>query len=80
MAGHEMDYLVESVYGGQNWANVSVANGMLQSGGTAAIFFINTGNASTTRGTWLWMAQASDAHGTWRTTNSGAGWVMVDKN
>ena len=75
MAGHEMDYLVESVDGGQNWTKVSVTNGMLQNGGTAAIFFINTGNASTTRGTWLWMAQESDAHGTWRTTNSGGSWV-----
>jgi len=67
MAGHEMNSLVESVDGGHHWSNVSVANGMLENGGTGAIFFINTGNASTTRGTWLWMAQGSGGlYGTWR--------------
>jgi hypothetical protein len=81
MAGHEMNYLVESVDGGQTWTNVSVANGMLQNGGTGSIFFINTGNASSTRGTWLWMAQQSGGvYGTWRTTNSGGSWAQVDKN
>lgn len=81
MAGHEMNYLVESIDGGQTWTNVSVANGMSQNGGTGAIFFINTGNASSTRGTWLWMAQqAGGGIGTWRTTNSGASWTQVDSN
>jgi hypothetical protein len=81
MAGHEMDYLVESVDGGHTWSNVSLANGMLENGGTGAIFFINTGTASTTSTTWLWMAQQSGgSYGTWRTTNAGAAWVQVDKN
>jgi len=81
MAGHEMDYLVQSVDGGQTWTNVTMASGMLENGGTGAIFFINTGNASSTRGTWLWMAQQSGGtYGTWRTTNGGANWVQVDKN
>jgi hypothetical protein len=81
MAGHEMDYLVQSVNGGQTWTNISLASGMLENGGTGAIFFINTGNASTTSGTWLWMAQQSGGkYGTWRTTNSGATWLQVDKN
>jgi hypothetical protein len=81
MTGHEFDSLVESVDGGQNWTNVSIANGMLQNGGTGFVFFINTGNASATRGTWLWMAQQSSGiYGTWRTTSSGATWVQVDKN
>ena len=81
MAGHEMNSLVESVDGGHHWSNVSVANGMLENGGTGAIFFINKGNASATRGTWLWMAQGSGGlHGTWRTANSGETWVQVDKN
>jgi fibronectin type 3 domain-containing protein len=79
MAGHEMDYLVESVDGGHTWTNVSMASGMMENGGTGAIFFINTGNASTTRGTWLWMAQASGGiYGTWRTANSGGTWTQVD--
>jgi fibronectin type 3 domain-containing protein len=81
MAGHEMNYLVESVDGGQTWSNVSVNSGMLENGGTAAIFFINTGNAASTRTTWLWLAQESGGvYGTWRTTNSGTAWVQVDKN
>ena len=81
MTGHEFDSTVESVDGGQNWTNLSLANGMLQTNGTAFVFFINTGNASTTHGTWLWIAQGSGGvHGTWRTTNSGATWTQVDKN
>ncbi len=81
MAGHEMDYLVESVDGGLTWTNVPLNSGMLQVIGTGAIFFINTGSASTTRGTWLWMAQQNDGSvGTWRTTNNGTNWFKVDKN
>jgi len=81
MAGHEMDYIVESIDGGQNWTNVPIAAGMHENGGTGAIFFIDTGNASTSRATWLWMAQASGgAYGTWRTANSGGQWTQVDKN
>jgi hypothetical protein len=81
MAGHEFDSLVQSVDGGQTWTSVSLNNGMLEPNGTGAVFFINTGNASTTRGTWLWMAQQSGGlYGTWRTANSGAAWVQVDKN
>ncbi len=81
MAGHEFDSIVQSADGGQTWTSVNLANGMLQNGGTGFIFFINTGTASTTRGTWLWIAQQSGGtFGTWRTTNSGATWVQVDQN
>jgi hypothetical protein len=85
MAGHEQDSLVQSVDGGQTWTNVPVASGMLQNTGgglgTGAIFFINTGNAATTRGNWLWMAsQSGGLHGTWRTADGGANWAQVDKN
>ena len=81
MVGHEMDYLVESVDGGHTWTQVSTASGMSEDGGTGAVFFINTGNSTTTRGTWLWMAQQSGGvYGTWRTTTSGASWTQVDKN
>jgi hypothetical protein len=81
MAGHEMDYLVESIDGGQTWTNVHLEGGMMVGAGTAAIFFINTGNASSTRGTWLWMAQQSGGvFGTWRTVNRGTNWVKVEKN
>jgi fibronectin type 3 domain-containing protein len=81
MAGHEMDYLVESVDGGATWSNVPLNSGMLENGGTGEVFFIDTGSATTTRGTWLWIAQTSGGiYGTWRTSNSGAAWVQVDKN
>jgi hypothetical protein len=54
---------------------------MLQNGGSGFLFFINTGSASTTRQTWLWIGQSSGGkYGTWRTTNGGTTWVMVDKN
>jgi hypothetical protein len=85
MSAHEFDSLVESLDGGQTWTSVPLASGMLQNATpsykTAFIFFINTGSASTTHGTWLWLAQASGgAFGTWRTSNGGAAWVQVDKN
>jgi hypothetical protein len=81
MPGHEQVSLVESFDGGQNWSSVPLDSGMVQNGASAVISFINTGNSSTTRGTWLWIAQASGgAYGTWRTTNSGANWTQVDKN
>ena len=81
MTGHEQDFIVESMDGGQTWTNVPLAAGMLQNGGTGVIFFINTGNASGTRGNWLWMAQQTGGiYGTWRTTSNGATWAQVDKN
>ena len=81
MTGHEMNSIVQSFDGGRNWAAVNIAAGMTQNGGTGATFFINTGNATTTRSTWLWMAQWSGGTiGTWRTTNAGATWTQVDKN
>jgi hypothetical protein len=85
MAGHEQDYVVESLDAGQSWSNVPIADGMKQNTGTGvasgAVLFINTGNAAVTRATWLWMGQQSGGiYGTWRTSNSGAAWVRVDKN
>lgn len=81
MAGHEQNALVQSTDGGQNWTSVSMASGMNQSGGTAFIFFIDTGSSTTTRTTWLYIAQgAGGAIGTWRTTNSGTSWTQVDTN
>ena len=80
MAGHEMNVLVESIDGGQTWTSVATETGMQQNGGTAAIFFIDTGDATTTNKTFLWLAQQSDQYGTWRTTNGGTSWTQVDKN
>jgi hypothetical protein len=81
MTGHEFDSLVESVDGGQNWTSVPLNPGMLQINRSASVFFINTGNAVSTRGTWLWVGgDFGGTSGTWRTTNSGTTWVRVEKN
>jgi fibronectin type 3 domain-containing protein len=80
MPGHEQDSVVESIDGGQTWTAVSLDSRMLQNGGSPSIFFINTGNASTTRETWLFMASAVHHVGTWRTTNGGSTWAQVDAN
>jgi hypothetical protein len=89
MAGHEQDLLVESLNGGQDWTNIHIAtdggaltgSGMYENGGTAAIFFIDTGVPSTTRTSFLWMAQATGGTiGTWITTNDGQSWTQVDEN
>jgi len=81
MAGHEMSTLVESKDGGKTWTAIPLDPGMAASIGTAALFFIDTGTASTTRTTWLWTAtQSGGIYGTWRTTNAGATWTHVDKN
>jgi hypothetical protein len=81
MAGHEHDSIVESRDGGRKWSAVPLHPGMLTIGRTGFIFFINTGDAATTRGTWLWIGEQSGGlNGTWRTANSGATWVQVDTN
>lgn len=80
MAGHEMNLLVESSDGGHSWTEVSTDPGMSENGGTAGIFFVDTGLAATTSKTFLWIAQQSDQYGTWRTVTAGGAWTLVDKN
>jgi len=81
IAGHEMNVLAQSTDGGQTWTNISMASGMLQNGGTAALVFIDTGNASTTRNTWLYVPQGTGGGiGTWRTSDAGTNWTRVDNN
>jgi hypothetical protein len=81
MPGHEMNSLVTSADGGQTWTSVHTEAGMQQSGGTAFVFFIDTGSSATTRTTMLWIAQqVNGSLGTWRTTNGGTNWVKVDNN
>jgi hypothetical protein len=79
MAGHEQNYIIQSSDGGHTWASVSMNAGMAETGGTAFLNFVDTGNASTTAQTWLWTAQESGGtYGTWRTANSGSTWTKVD--
>ena len=81
LAGHEMNLLVQSFDGGRNWSSIPMSGGMNQNGGTAYLYFVNTGNASTTATTWLYSAQATGGSiGTWRTSNGGASWQRVDSN
>jgi hypothetical protein len=88
MSGHEQNFILQSFDGGQTWASVNMAstgggsgNGMLEAAGTGFIFFVNTGNSSTTANTWLWLAQwSSGSYGTWLTTNGGTSWTQVDTN
>jgi fibronectin type 3 domain-containing protein len=80
MAAHEQNYLLQSTDGGHTWSSVTLAAGMTTAtDDTAAIFFINTGNSTTTANTWLWQSQITGGNvGTWRTTNGGASWTRVD--
>lgn len=83
MSGHEQDAMYQSIDGGQNWTNIPRESGMICGcGGTAWLSFVNTGNATTTRNTWLWMEQGTGGgFGTWRTTSGGVGspgWIQVD--
>jgi hypothetical protein len=81
MSGHEMNLIVESRDGGRTWSSVPMDGGMNQEAGTGFLFFINTGDSTTTAKTWLWTAQSTNgAVGTWRTSSGGATWVRVDTN
>jgi len=45
--------------------------------GTAFVYFLNTGTASTTANTWLWIMQGTGGGvGTWKTTNGGTTWTQ----
>ena len=76
--GHEYDGLFESFNGGESWSKVTLSGSMSSNGGTSWIFFINTGNAATTRKTFLFIAQQNA--GTWRTSDGGVTWTKVDNN
>jgi hypothetical protein len=80
MAGHEMNWYVESFDGGRTWHTLNIDAGMMINGGTGAMVFINTGTAATTRTTWLFVPQFGSNVGTWRTTDAGKNWTKVDNN
>jgi hypothetical protein len=81
MAGHGFDLLAQSYDAGVTWAAVHVESEMNSNGGTGGINFIDTGDAKTSRNTWLWMASDTViGKGTWRTANGGANWTKVEDN
>jgi hypothetical protein len=81
MTGHGFDLLAQSLDGGQTWSAVKVETAMNSNGGTGGINFIDTGNATTTRSTWLWMGSDTVINiGTWRTSDGGAAWTKVETN
>jgi hypothetical protein len=78
MVGHAWDLQFESTNGGKDWTLIHKEAGMkLPDGATGGIDFVNTGDAATTRTTWLWLASEGSNIGTWRTTNSGQSWTKV---
>jgi hypothetical protein len=82
MTAHEQPLLFQSFNGGQTWSTVTLAGAMSTgqaSSGTAFAFFVNTGNATTTANTWLWIMQGTGGTvGTWRTANGGSSWKQVN--
>lgn len=76
---HELNGVAESTDGGATWRD---ATGNMDGGGMSwYVYFINTGNAATTRTTWLAISQATGGGaGTLRTSNSGGTWTKVESN
>jgi hypothetical protein len=70
---HEADGLVESTDGGSTWHAVGGA-GWPTGGISWFPFFVDTGDAKGTRGTWLAIAQ--DGASVVKTTNNGANWAI----
>jgi hypothetical protein len=80
IAGHGFDMLAQSFDGGQTWSAVTQDAGMAHAG-TIGINFIDTGDATTTKNTWLWMASdAAIGVGTWRTSDGGVTWTKVESS
>jgi photosystem II stability/assembly factor-like uncharacterized protein len=76
ITGHEQAVLGESTNGGLTWTADTAPD---PDGGSGEVFFIDTGVASTTRTTWLWIND-SNGGGTLRTTDGGTTWKQVDLN
>jgi hypothetical protein len=75
---HHDNGCVESTDGGVTWRNVT---GNMSGGGSWYPFFINTGNATTTRTTWIALSETTGGvAGTVRTTNGGTTWTKVSGN
>jgi hypothetical protein len=70
---HEVDGLVESINSGATWTPVQ-SSGWPSGGISWYVFFVDTGEASTTRGSWFAIAQ--DGAAPVMTSNGGTTWVI----
>lgn len=68
--------LSESTDGGLTYTTIQSVDGKY--GASLFPFFIDTGNAATTRGNWLIMPQWGSEGGIARTTNGGGSWTITD--
>ena len=78
IAGFHDVGLSESKDGGQTWTTIPVPSNF---GISVYAWFVQSGSAATTSGTWLTQAQWNkNTQGMWRTTNSGATWTQVQSS
>jgi len=74
---HESHGLYESVDGGDHWRSIAIPEG----GSSWYPFFLDTGDPSSTRRTWLMLTQeVGSSVGTQRTDDGGATWTEVSGN
>jgi hypothetical protein len=72
---HEVDGIVESTDSGDTWQYVAQAGAAsFPTGSSWYAFFVDTGDAETTRGNWLAISQSGG--GTVMTSNSGGSWSV----
>jgi len=75
VAFHEAADIGESIDGGKTWKKILTP---AEDGGSSYYpFFINTGNAATTRTTWFTIPQQNGPARALRTTDSGAHWTKI---
>ena len=72
---HESRGLIESTDGAQTWKSIRVP---ADAGVSVYAFFVDTGNAGTTRQTWLSIPQADTSSPTYRTQDAGERWTKVE--
>lgn len=83
IASHEFDVttILQSTNGGATWTSVTLNPTILGPKNISpSIAFIDTGNATTTRSTFLLRGSWPNNLGTWRTTNGGTSWSKVDNS
>jgi photosystem II stability/assembly factor-like uncharacterized protein len=70
---HEATGVTETTDGGATWKDIATTG----SGNSIYPFFIDMGNADSTRTTWLTISQEGSGGQPYRTTNSGTNWASA---